>query len=273
MVPGGFSSTASVGQSTYHAFQTTVRKTLSHGLEFQAAYTFGKCLSNYLGTSTAASGQGGNVSYNRADPKTSKGECGYDRPQRLVINYLYNLPSVRNGQGILGNLLSRWALAAVVTAQSGNPIGLSDSRGGQVYGGVGTSAANLCPGKTLNDVFTKGSTASRLTSYFDKTAFCAPPIVGAINGVGGATGYGNIALNPVLGPGQFNWDTSIHKKMVVGRQSDASILEFRADIFNTFNHPQFSNPASNAGAAGTFGVITTTSTGPRIIQLALRYSF
>jgi hypothetical protein len=61
--------------------------------------------------------------------------------------------------------------------------------------------------------------------------------------------------------------------MVVGRQSDASILEFRADIFNTFNHPQFSNPASNAGAAGTFGVITTTSTGPRIIQLALRYSF
>jgi hypothetical protein len=85
MVAGGFSSTANVGQSSYHALQATVRKTLSRGLEFQAAYTWGKCLGNFVGTSTAASGQGGNVSYNRADPKTSKGECGYDRPQRLVV--------------------------------------------------------------------------------------------------------------------------------------------------------------------------------------------
>ena len=119
----------------------------------------------------------------------------------------------------------------------------------------------------------KGPIGSRLSNFFDKSAFCAPPIVGAINGVGGATGYGNIALDPVLGPGQFNWDMSIHKKMGIGRQTESSVLEFRADIFNTFNHPQFSNPASNAGAASTFGVITTTSTGPRIIQLALRYSF
>jgi hypothetical protein len=271
MVAGGFSSTANIGQSSYHALQVTVRKTLSRGLQFQAAYTWGKCLSNYVGTSTAASGQGGNVSYNRADPRTSKGECGYDRPQRLVINYLYNLPNLHNGQGIFGNALSRWALAAVITAQSGNPIALSDSRGGQVYGGVGTSAANLCPGKTINDVFTKGTSGSRLSNYFDKSAFCATPIVGAINGVGGATGYGNIALDPVLGPGQFNWDMSVQKKMLMG-QREGSALEFRADVFNAFNHPQFSNPASNVGA-GTFGVITTTSVGPRIIQLALKYSF
>jgi hypothetical protein len=168
--------------------------------------------------------------------------------------------------------LSRWSLAAVITAQSGNPVGFSDSRGGQVYGGVGTSAANLCPGKTLNDVFTHGSIGSRLSNYFDKSAFCAPPIVGAINGVGGATGYGNIALQPVLGPGQFNWDMSFQKKMAVG-QREGQMVEFRADMFNAFNHPQFSNPGANAGAAATFGVITTTSTGPRIIQLALKYNF
>lgn len=271
MVPGGFSSTANIGQSSYHALQATVRKTLSRGLEFQAAYTWGKCLSNYVGTSTAASGQGGNVAYNRANPGSSKGECGYDRPHRLVINYLYNLPGLHNGQGMLGSALSRWSLAAVITAQSGNPFALTDSRGGQVYGGVGTSAANLCPGKTIQDIFTHGPIGSRLSGYFDKTAFCAPPIVGAINGVGGATGYGNIALNPVLGPGQFNWDMSVQKKMTIGK-IEGNFLEFRADLFNAFNHPQFSSPASNAGA-GTFGVITTTSTGPRIIQLALKYNF
>jgi hypothetical protein len=272
MVAGGFSSTASIGQSTYHALQANLRKTMSHGLEFQVAYTFGKCLSNFIGTSTAASGQGGNVSYNRANPTTSKGECGYDRPQRLVINYLYNLPNIHGGQGIAGNALSNWALAAVITAQSGNPIALTDSRGGQVWGGVGTSAAQLCPGKSLNDVFTHGSIGSRLSNYFDKTAFCATPIVGAINGVGGATGYGNIALQPVLGPGQFNWDMSLRRKMAL-KKVEGSNLEFRADVFNTFNHPQFSNPSSNVGSATTFGVITATSTGPRIIQLALKYNF
>jgi hypothetical protein len=273
MVAGGFSSTANVGTSKYHALQATIRKTFSHGIQFQAAYTWGKCLSNYLGTSTAASGQGGSVAYNRADPKIAMGECGYDRPQRLVVNYLYTFPNVQNGQGIFGKAFSGWTVAGVTTAQSGNPITLSDSRGGQVYGGVGTSAANLCPGKTLDDVLTKGPIGSRLSNYFDKSAFCAPPIIGAINGVGGATGYGNIALNPVLGPGQFNWDISMQKTTLVGGASENADLEFRTDFFNAFNHPQFSNPASNVGSAGTFGVITTSSVGPRIIQFALKYNF
>ena len=74
------------------------------------------CLGNYVGTSTASSGQGGNVSYNRADPKTSKGECGNDRPQPLVINYLYTLPSLLGGQGILGHALSRWSLARLTAS-------------------------------------------------------------------------------------------------------------------------------------------------------------
>jgi hypothetical protein len=202
----------------------------------------------------------------------AKGECGYDRPQRLVISYLYSLPNFHNNAGIVGKALSGWAAAGVTTAQKGEPITLSDSRGGQVYGGVGTSGANLCPGMTTANVFTSGPVGSRLSNYFNKSAFCAPPVVGAINGAGGATGYGNLGLNPVLGPGQFNWDISMQKRTVVGWLREDAELEFRAEFFNAFNHPQFSNPASNAGAS-TFGVITTTSVGPRIIQFALKYRF
>jgi hypothetical protein len=230
-------------------------------------------LSNYVGTSTAASGQGGSVSYDRGVDTTVKGECGYDVPQRLVASYLYNLPNVHNNVGIVGKALSGWAAAGVTTAQKGQPITLSDSRGGQVYGAVGTSGANLCPGMTTANVFTNGPIGSRLSDYFNTSAFCAPPVVGAINGVGGATGYGNLGLNPVLGPGQFNWDISAQKRMEVGGLSEHADLEFRTDFFNAFNHPQFSNPASNVGSASTFGVITTTSVGPRIIQFALKYRF
>jgi hypothetical protein len=276
---GGFIETANVGFSSYNALQATIRKTLSNGLQFQAAYTWGKCLSDYLGTSTAASGEGGSIAY---DPATqvaegnrsiAKGECGYDRPQRLVISYVYNFPKFNNGEGFSGHALSGWDVAGVTTAQSGNPITLSDSRGGQVYGAVGTSGANLCAGETIGDIFTHGSIASRISDYFNTSAFCAPPVIGAEGGVGGATGYGNVLLNPVLGPGQFNWDISIQKHTVVGGLREDAELEFRTDFFNAFNHPQFSNPTSNVGSASTFGVITTTSVGPRIIQFALKYVF
>jgi hypothetical protein len=270
---GGFSETANWGSSTYNALQATLRKSFSHGLQFQAAYTWGKCLSDYVGTSTAASGQGGSVSYDRGVETVAKGECGYDVPQRFVVSYLYNLPNVHNNAGIVGKALSGWAAAGVTTEQKGQPITLSDSRGGLVYGGVGTSGANLCPGMTTANVFTSGPIGSRLSDYFNTSAFCAPPVVGAVNGVGGATGYGNLGLNPVLGPGQFNWDISAQKRMVVGGLSEHADLEFRTDFFNAFNHPQFSNPASNVGSASTFSVITTTSVGPRIIQFALKYRF
>jgi TonB dependent receptor len=275
---GGFIETANVGFSTYNALEATLRKNLSHGIEFQAAYTWGKCLSDYLGTSTAASGEGGSIAYDPAlqvdgNRSVAKGECGYDRPQRLVVSYLYSLPKFHDGQGFVGKGLSGWGVAGVTTVQSGNPITLTDSRGGQAWGSVGTSGANLCPGETLADVLTSGATISRLSKYFNTSAFCAPPIVGVINGVGGATGYGNVPVNPVLGPGQFNWDISIQKHTIVGGLREDADLEFRTDFFNAFNHPQFSNPASNVGSASTFGVITTTSVGPRIIQFALKYNF
>jgi hypothetical protein len=138
---------------------------------------------------------------------------------------------------------------------------------------VGTSGANLCAGETIADVFTQGSTESRISHYFNTAAFCTPPVIGAEGGVGGATGYGNVRMNPVLGPGQFNWDISIQKHTTVGGLRENADLEFRTDFFNAFNHTQFSNPASNVGSASTFGVITTTSVGPRIIQFALKYAF
>ena len=50
-------------------------------------------------------------------------------------------------------------------------------------------------------------------------------------------------------------------------------LQFRGEFFNIFNHAQFSNPGSNLGAASNFGVISSTTVGPRIVQLALKYSF
>jgi hypothetical protein len=77
----------------------------------------------------------------------------------------------------------------------------------------------------------------------------------------------------IMGPGQFDFDTTIVKQTRVGGIHEDSVLQFRAEFFNLFNHPQFNIPVGLNAAAGGFGQITSTSVNPRLIQLALKYVF
>jgi hypothetical protein len=95
------------------------------------------------------------------------------------------------------------------------------------------------------------------------------PVVGN-DGI--ATTFGNSGVGIVKGPGQSNFDMSILKRTPVRKLGEGANVEFRAEFFNAFNHPQFSNPSTDVGSS-TFGVISSTSVNPRIIQLALKLSF
>jgi hypothetical protein len=131
----------------------------------------------------------------------------------------------------------------------------------------------MCPGATYADIATPGDLTSRIggisggPGYFNRSAFCAPPAAG--NG----TGYGNSGIGVLLGPGQFDWDISAAKTTRVGGIHENATLQFRAEFFNFFNHPQFNNPAIDVNQPFTFGQITGMSVNPRLIQFALKYSF
>jgi hypothetical protein len=140
------------------------------------------------------------------------------------------------------------------------------------YGTVNVGTAQLCPGATNQSILTSGSLEARLgtigtSGYFNTSQFCAPPVIG--NG----TGYGNSAVGSVLGPGQFNWDISLTKTTRVGGLREGATLQFRTEFFNAFNHAQFANPGTSLSTPTTFGVISFTSTNPRIVQFALKYIF
>jgi hypothetical protein len=100
----------------------------------------------------------------------------------------------------------------------------------------------------------------------------------ANGGISCGTLYGNSGSGIVNGPGQFNFDISILKTTQI---FEKQTLQFRAEFFNAFNHPQFTNPNFGQGAiyalpnfaSGSFGQITSTSVNPRVIQLALKYIF
>jgi hypothetical protein len=188
------------------------------------------------------------------------------------VNYTYDFPSYKHGDGVGGKVLSGWAVSGLTTVQSGLPINITDSRGALVFA-AGSARAQICPGATYADLVTHGSVESRLNNYFNTSAICPIPVVGAINGAGGSTGYGDLGRNVLVGPGQFNFDAAVIKKTTVGGIHESAYLEFRSEFYNLANHPQFANPTSNAGSAATYGVISATTVSPRIIQFALRYAF
>jgi hypothetical protein len=190
----------------------------------------------------------------------------------VIANFNYQLPAYHASKGLLGKSLSGWGTSGVITIQSGSPLVFTDASGGAVYGFVGTARAQMCPGATYASIPTSGSVGSRLNNYFNKSAFCAEPIIGAVNGVGGAAGDGNSGRSIATGPGQNDWDIAITKMTLVGGLREDARLEFRAEAFNALNHPQFSNPSTAVGTA-SLGVINSTLVSPRILQFGLKYVF
>jgi len=242
----------------FNSLQATLRKQMSHGLSFQAAYTWSKAL---IDTSL------------QSDPSNLKlnyGPSAAYRPQRLVLSYNWQLP-FRNPAGLVGKLVAGWTLSGVTTIQNGTPLTVTSALGGSIFG-LSTSTSQLCTGLTYADIATSGDLGSRLggaaggQGYFNKAAFCGLPTIG--NG----TGFGSMGIGVILGPGQLNFDTALIKSTKVGGIREAARLEFRAEFFNAFNHSQFDNP-SLVSSAGTFGQITATAVNPRLVQLALKYVF
>jgi hypothetical protein len=267
------------GSYVYNAFLATLRKQFSkEGLQLQVSYTWDKGLiTQSYGINTA--------------PYTilQLAPSSVYHPQRVVINYVWNLPVHMNGIG--GKILNDWTWAGVTTIQDGVPFTVYDSTSGGVFfsGGVPGNTygpAQLCPG--VNPL-TSGPIESRLggslspNGFINTAAFaggtgapanCVLPTLGSGRGT---TGFGNIGIGTFLSPGQYNWDMSIAKLI---KLRETKTLEFRGEFFNTFNHPQFSfNPVDDPALAaqdvngGNFGQVTVSSVNPRLIQLVLKFLF
>ncbi len=258
--------------ANYNSLQVTVRKQFSHGFTMAAAYTWSKDLTNQ-------NGDGQSNSNNASNLAQQYGPAGFSHPHRFVFNYGWDLPGA-GLKGFAGRVLGGWNLSGVVVVQDGSPLTLTDTTGGTVYGtgsaGTGeggSSRVQFCPGFTHSQLTTSGGITSRLggssggQGYFNKAAFCNPPIVGSD---GLATDFGNSGIGIIQGPGQVNWDNSVIKRI---RLTERQRLEFRTDFFNFLNHPNFGAPGLVRSTPTTFGVINTTVGNPRLIQFALRYSF
>jgi hypothetical protein len=289
--PTGDSLTSTIGDSLYNSLQAQLRHQFSHGLLFQVSYTWSKLITNInsfeAGTGISAPGNvlSGGATLNDPNNLTQQYGLGaYNRPQRLVVSYSYDLP-YRNEHGFMGKAFGGWTLSGVTTAQDGEPFSIEDTSGGSIYYGAATGVrAELADPVNCNSqgvcqsgipVATPGSVKSRLGNYINQAAFVATPCIGGtVQGAcatsGGGTSFGDSGVGIISGPGQFNWDMSIIKNTKI---TEGTSLQFRTEFYNAFNHAQFDPPGDDRNTPATYGVITQSSVPPRIIQFGLKFLF
>jgi hypothetical protein len=296
---GSFLQIQSTAKSNYNSLQLSLTRRLSKGRQFLASYTFAKSIDNASGGSDSAGEVRDtiNIAGNQLDSRGNRGVSDFDRRHRLVLSYLWDLPrpdfASRSTAARL--LFSDWQVAGIVTVMSGLPIDIIDGGAGSFYGLSGGNNALVRPS------WAPGATTSTATSnipagyFFNPLAFVRPVVLtGQVipssmgTATAGATGtdIGNVGRNVLRGPVQSNVDFSVIKRFPINESKN---IELRAEFFNLFNHVNFANPISNlssvpatsinastgqiTGDAGDFGRIVSTSNNPRLIQLALKFSF
>jgi hypothetical protein len=285
----GFSSSlmeqiGSGAASWYNALLVSLNKRFSHGLQAQVSYTWAKDSSDAYASTTGPNG--GTVLGNQNDIGSGYGPDNFVRPQRLVINYSYQLPKPRWNNAFAQQALNGWTLQGVTTFQSGHYLTVTYTNAFNVYG-VTADRAQLSGKCTPGQYVTAGSVTSKLTDYVNTSCFTTPPVVGSEEPPGTcaatsvlpdgncpaiATSFGNAGVGILRGPSEVNFDFSLFKNFPLHKLRDSANLQFRSEFFNIFNHPLFQDPDTNLNDA-TFGQITNTYGNPRIVQLALKLSF
>ncbi len=242
-----------IAASAYNSLQTMLEKRFSHGLQFQAAYTFSKSLD------WASSFE---ETLNPFNYKKSRGLSLFNSAQRFVINYVWDIPAPRY-EGIRGKILDDWQISGITQLQSGFPIRLQTQNDAELIGSL----------------FFFGTAAPQMTGSSPQLQ--NPKHLQTINGVPGYyyltpgqfadPAQGTFSTTPrsiCCGPGENEWDLTFSKKISL---SEARYFQFRTDIFNLFNKTQFVNPDGNFSDS-TFGQILQAR-DPRLVQFALKFYF
>jgi hypothetical protein len=247
-----------IANSVYNALEMMLQKRFSHGLQFQAAYTYSKSLDD---------GSTFEETLNPFNYRASRALSIFNAKQRFVISYDWELP-IRKYSGFAGKLLDDWEVSGITQFQSGFPIRLDTANDNELINSfffLGTEAPSLvAPFQKLNPrkVLTDNSLGISAPGYwFDPGDFQDPPLGQFNNGT---------QRTICCGPGTQDWDFSVHKKIPL---SETKYLQFRAEIFNVFNHTNYSNPDGHFSDGPTeFGRITQAG-DPRLFQFAMKFFF
>jgi hypothetical protein len=290
--PASISLITSPASSFYNSLQVLLTKRLARGLQFQSSYTFSKLIDDPQAEATQVISSGPvqpTDAFNRA---TDHGLSAYDVAHNWRFNAIYQLPQLTGRTGVLPKLVNGWQVSTVVSVQTGYPFTINmqqnRSRSGAFQSLTNLDRPDLAPGRSIYSIthgtspgcgipaspgyIAPGTPLGTPNLWFDPCAFTIP-----------AAGFlGNAGRNILRGPGLSNVDFSVVKDTAIRQLGESGHLEFRAEMFNVFNHPNFALPSLlvySASASAESPLVNAgqiTSTGgatSRQIQLALKLMF
>jgi hypothetical protein len=253
------------GVGTYNAFQFALDKRFAGGLAYQVAYTFSKTLDENDGFFGA---EGKNVT-NPYDPRASYGPAGFDLPNVLTINTLYQLPIGAGKRFSTGNhavdyVVGNWQVNGIVLVRSGQPYSVLWESGDQAntgnVGWGGYETADLV-GDPNSGACSNGAKVGSATCFINTSAF-AEPAFGT---------YGNQRQNQYRSARYWDADASVFRQFPLW--SESRRLEFRAEAFNLFNTTIFNTPGNDASTPAAFGIVTNAANTAREMQFGLKLIF
>jgi hypothetical protein len=261
------SGTQSNGTMSYNSLQAVLQKQMGHGLQYQVAYTFSKCMSDSTGYYGAWNNALSASAYwqNVYDRKSEWAPCYYDATQVLTGYAIYELPFGKGkklaggANSVVNALIGGWSVSPIFIVRTGWPLpvyGAADESG--TYSRGSRADCNSIPtvtGETpIDQTLFPGVGGYQ---WFTNNGNFTNPAVGT---------FGNCApqLGKLRGPHYTNVDLSLHKDF---QMTERFKLQFRTDFVNAFNHVELNAP--NMGLGSTMGQITSAQP-PRNIQLALK---
>ena len=253
--------------SRYHSMQASVRQRMQHGVEFLASYTLGKVRTNNRGFYGVFGGSGpqgvtsateGAYWQNTYNPEAEWGPAFHDVRHNVVLSATYDLPFGTgrrwgsNWNPLTNSLIGGWRLGGIFQARTGLPVTVIDGRNRSFQGERGAERPDCVGNWKPSD--------QNISHWLDINGFAAAAL----------GTFGNCPVGVARAPGYTNMDMVLSKQFATGQGRSA---EFRVEAFNVFNHPSFGPPARDISVPNTFGVITTTISSPRVVELALKFYF
>ena len=248
--------------SRYDSLQLYLTRNVGRAVRFQLAHTYSKCIDyGSISYGLQASNSGQQARSNPYDLAADKGPCDFNIKHNFTGSATYSLPFQGN------RLVEGWQVSTVVMAHSGSPFSVQDGFdrvGLNNPAGQPGERPDLAAGRSSNPIL------GTVSEWYDPTAF-------ALQGAGF---IGNLGRNTLVGPKFVDFDLSFAK---VTKISERTSLEFRAEGFNLFNHPNFGLPGQllfsgidakdNGIPNPSAGVITNTVGTQRELQFAMKFLF
>ena len=252
-----------IGRAHYNSLQIKAEtKSSRYGLYALIGYTYSRNFDNGL-----SDGVGTSIGapyfplpgWQQLDWGLSQINLNHD----FTASVIYELPLGKgkhfgnSWNGPANTILGNWEITVIEKITSGFPVFIVDSSNGSGVNFENNGNSLIRPNETCNPV----SGSPSLSQWFNTSCFSAP----------GSGELGNASRTPVSGPGFANTDFSLIKHFMLPREGMR--LDFRTEVFNLLNHPQFGAPGADFNAPLTFGIVNTTVNNPRLFQFGLKFAF